>query len=372
VPCDPDALITAINLANAHSGATLSLAGNCTYTLTTNLNEAGLPVITQPITIDGNNATLIRAANATAFRIFEVATGGNLTLQNLTVTGGRSVSTTPAGGGIHVRPGGAARLIHTTIKNNSSVSRGGGIYNDAGMVSITDSVLTDNSTGDAGGAIFNFGSLTINSSNISNNFALRGGAVFNAGAADINDSSLTHNRALGAGGGVYVDSVSRQTTINHSTISDNSAVVSGGGIHSESTVFLRNSTVSGNNAAGNGGGVENLNTLTAEDSRINNNTTRLSGGGIFNGGPAANVTLRRSDVIGNQGIGPISVGGGIANVSGTVALFSSRVDNNTSTVAPGGIFTNNGQVTIDALSVAVGDRPTNCSGSLTAVNNCFG
>src|SRR5512146_3240098 len=63
-PCTVAGLISAINTANANGQAdTISLAANCTYTLTTanntgDHNASGLPVIASDITINGNGATI--------------------------------------------------------------------------------------------------------------------------------------------------------------------------------------------------------------------------------------------------------------------------------------------------------------------------
>lgn len=97
VPCDQDELLGALVRANANGGGTLELAASCTYTLTGHEAGTGLPVITQPITIDGNGSTIVRAADAADFRIFDVAAGGDLRLRDLTVQGGVATSVTAAG-----------------------------------------------------------------------------------------------------------------------------------------------------------------------------------------------------------------------------------------------------------------------------------
>jgi hypothetical protein len=51
--CDPDALVAAIDVADADDGGTLKLAPNCTYARTANQGGNGLPV---PITIKGKDA----------------------------------------------------------------------------------------------------------------------------------------------------------------------------------------------------------------------------------------------------------------------------------------------------------------------------
>src|SRR6185369_7576698 len=81
------ALVAAINAANSAGGGTLNLASHCHYNLTTADNgENGLPVIVTKITVNGRDATIDGTGSV---RVFEVdGPGGNLTLRDLTVTGG--------------------------------------------------------------------------------------------------------------------------------------------------------------------------------------------------------------------------------------------------------------------------------------------
>ncbi len=131
VPCDPDALIAAITLANARGGGVLDLAPDCTYLLTANIDGAGLPAITTPITLNGSKHTTIeRAAAADQFRILTVNTGGNLTLNQLTVTGGQTTGAGADGAGILVEAGGALTTSHSTITRNIASAAGGGIANN--------------------------------------------------------------------------------------------------------------------------------------------------------------------------------------------------------------------------------------------------
>ena len=85
------ALKSAINAANT-SGGTITLPSRCRITLAAQDNATdgptGLPVITGKVTINGNGATIARqAATAStpvpAFRLFNVAAGGSLTLNGL-------------------------------------------------------------------------------------------------------------------------------------------------------------------------------------------------------------------------------------------------------------------------------------------------
>ncbi len=92
VACDVNALISAINTANATPGANvLELATNCTYTATVvnNTGDRGtnaFPQITGNITLNGHNTTIQRSTNAGTpmFRFFEVRPNGRLALNGIT------------------------------------------------------------------------------------------------------------------------------------------------------------------------------------------------------------------------------------------------------------------------------------------------
>ena len=94
VGCNNIELIDAIDDANADPNhTTIQLNGDCVYTLTqvnnTQNGANGLPLITTPITIVGNDAQIIRSdtQGTPEFRIFYIL-GGELTLSNLSVENG--------------------------------------------------------------------------------------------------------------------------------------------------------------------------------------------------------------------------------------------------------------------------------------------
>src|SRR5262245_19747839 len=120
-------LIDAINAANQSTEAdTIELVAGTTFTLTQVINMAdnnGLPTISASggsLTILGNGDTIARRANAKPFRLFRVAAGATLTLENLTLTGGLAEGT---GGAIH-NQGGAVTLSAVTVTGNSAVGAG--------------------------------------------------------------------------------------------------------------------------------------------------------------------------------------------------------------------------------------------------------
>jgi hypothetical protein len=135
---DVSCLIASINQANANGRKnTIRLAAG-TYSLTFNNDTDGpngLPVITSKLTIEGAGANLTiveRASNAPVVRLLYVAKTGDLTLDQLSLTTGRS-------SGALLNNGGVTNIIHTIVTNNS-----GALSNNGGRMNIIESVVSDN------------------------------------------------------------------------------------------------------------------------------------------------------------------------------------------------------------------------------------
>ncbi len=367
VSCDANELIAAILLANNHSGGTLELAENCTYVLTANQDGNGLPTITEKITLRGYNTTIERSANGDNFRIFTVAAGGDLELCDLTIKGGRTTSS-QGGGGVLVQPGGELGVEGSTFVFNQAVIDGGGAISNRGVTSVKQSTFANNSATIGGGAIGNFNSqLTVEESELTRNSATVGGGIFSDGVITLKKVDVSENTA-GSGGGLFIDG---SGTIVKSEISDNHAVTDGGGLFivPGASVIIRDSKVTGNTSIVTGGGISNNGNLVVENSKINRNQAQLFGGGLFNRGIA---TLRKTDVDGNTAYGITGRGAGIYNTGGQVTLVGTEVSGNTATQAPGGLFSNNSGVTLNADSLVINNRPTNCQGSTVTIPGCFG
>ena len=140
-----------------------------------------------------------------------------------------------------------------TIEDGNSLL-GGGIDNDGGNVTVTDSTLSGNSATPLEG----------------NGFAFGGGIVSDFGTLTVTDSTLSGNSVstpgctsscLAGGGGIYQEGGT--VTITDSTLSGNSAsstsgctsdcVVEGGGVFNNGgTLTVTNSTLSGNSASTSG------------------------------------------------------------------------------------------------------------------------
>jgi hypothetical protein len=393
VPCTGQAaLVGAINAANAAGGGTINLARGCHYPLGSVDNPGnGLPVVTTRITVNGNDATI---DGTNSVRVLEVdGPGGNLSLQDVTVTGGSA----DIGGGIE-NAGGTVTLNHTQVTGNTAALAGGGIasatFDPSSVANLTlnKSEVTDNSqsagpqdNGLGGGGIVNvLGTVTLNSSQVSGNTAmgLVGGGIANGDYINfsgttsfltLNKSQVDGNTAPNAGGG-GIQNLLGTATLNSSQVDGNTAL-NGGGIASgpgpgsvpgpgsgqplpgTSQLILNKSEVNGNTAIAPvpqpgqeegppvaAGGIANGGNATLNSTQVDNNTASFtSGAGIVNHGT---MTLNKSEVNGNTaaGSGLAASGGGILNAQGPpgtaptiLTVNNSQVNNNRAGGAGGGI-----------------------------------
>jgi Ricin-type beta-trefoil lectin domain/Chlamydia polymorphic membrane protein (Chlamydia_PMP) repeat len=258
-PCTVPALKSAITAANI-SGGTITLPSGCTITLAAQDNATngptGLPVITGKVTINGNGATIARkaatpSAPVPAFRLFNVATGGSLTLNGLTLRNGFADDGTNGGGAIFSL--GTVHVSGVTFSGNQSPA----------------------ATGTSGGAISSDNSgatLTVDRSTFTGNTAQEGGGIFTQSATSIANSTFTGNRATLFGGGALVSAVGT-TRITGDTFSANSGP-GGGAIDNDATVNITDSTFAGNTAGANGGGaLQNFGRMTVTYSTLANNAS---------------------------------------------------------------------------------------------------
>ncbi|MBD2250600.1 M10 family metallopeptidase C-terminal domain-containing protein [Nostoc parmelioides FACHB-3921] len=169
------------------------------------------------------------------------------------------------------------------------------------------------------------------------------------------DSTISNNNS-GSGGGIY--NFDTLTVIN-TTVSNNSARGSGGGIQgngSFSSIALVNTTISGNTAGSGGGGIDSTGGSVTNilNSTITNNTAGILGGGGIRG----SANLRNTIVAGNfgnydfQGTGKDiqgAVNGNNYNLIGSLAGASGTVGTGTDIVNPNpglGPLQNNGGLTL--------------------------
>lgn len=180
----------------------------------------------------------------------------------------------------------------TIIGSNFSRNKQSGIYNQHGVLTVTESRFTDNEA-EYGGGIMNNGSATISNSQFTNNIAVEhgggingliltvtastfsgnqagknGGGIYSSGGLDLASSTFVNNRAGSSGGGIFVRVSS---LISNSTFYNNSATQGGGIYHDQFSEngfsTFTNSTIAGSLGGGlyiNRGNLQLLNTILAD------------------------------------------------------------------------------------------------------------
>lgn len=150
-------------------------------------------------------------------RVFRIDTGsGSVTLQGLTITGG-----SPAGSG-----GGIFNWDSTLIVNSCEIvanqvtaadRRGAGIFNEAGLLWMNDTVVSFNTSAYTGGGLYlGDGSTTqLVRCTLNNNHAHTGGAVHTRGTSYFNNVTFYRNTADGGADGLWVEGSS---TLTHCTL----------------------------------------------------------------------------------------------------------------------------------------------------------
>jgi hypothetical protein len=261
--CDTPSLISAIATANGTpGGGTLVLSTGCVYTLASANNTTeggtGLPVITGNVTVQGAGATITRstATGVPAFRLFDVAGGGSLTLNSLTLSNG--------------------------LANNGQ--QGGGAIFSHGTLAVTAGTFTNNSspatTGTSGGAIDSSGTLTVTTSTFSGNSGQEGGGIMNQNSATVTNSTFTSNNATIYGGGALVNAAGTATLAGDTFVGNTGP--GGGAIDNDATLNISNSTFTNNTGGTNGGGaIVNFGTTTVNQSTFSGNTSPY-GANIYN------------------------------------------------------------------------------------------
>ena len=220
-------------IADAASGDTIgfnpALAGE-TIVLSSEL------VVDKILTIDASaiagGMTVDGGSGST--RLFRVAAGGNLSLQNLILTGGNGAGLVASGSGGAIYNAGTLTLTDCTIAGSSAPSGNGGGIQNVGTTVLVRCAILGNTARYVGGGLNSQGtgvSLTASHCTISGNTS----------------------QGLGGGGVNLTGSVS--TTLTHCTVSGNHAPDTsgtGGGLRRISgTLALENTLVAGNTAPSN-------------------------------------------------------------------------------------------------------------------------
>jgi hypothetical protein len=366
--CDETHLDSAI--AGAGSGDTATFTCSGTITLTHIID------IANSLTLDGGGSG-VTISGGKAVTLFHVESSGNLTVKNLTLTGGRS-----SGSGGAIGSVGALTVLNSTFSNNSAAAHGGAIDDNpppgGPAFVLSNSTFTGNSS--CGGGALGLGSsvsLQATNDRFANNTECGrdgGGAILTFGHVMLANSTLSGNRA-GYGGGIINDGGS--VSLSNSTLSGNSAPPGEGGgiLNYGGTLNVTNSAFTANSASGcycyiGGGGIANEGgSVTVTNGTFANNSAACQGfcigGAIFNDFGTVSIS---NSTIGKKGAGnSADYGGGVFNFD-TLSIMGSTVTYNTATTEGGGIDNYGNTVTPTNTTIKY-NTPTNCAGP-SAVVGC--
>lgn len=193
----------------------IHVSGNCVAEAIDDNNSVVniVPDKTLTLTIQGKdghtatiNATTLNS-NGAMGRVMYVGGKANVTLQNITLTGGSA----DYGGGVYIDGGTLIMETGSSIKNNTANDQGGGVYIAGGTLKMeTDSSINGNTASNQGGGVFiNNGEFNMTGGTISGNTVTSG----NGGGVFVKDTGSTFNMSGGTingntatdGDGVYND-----------------------------------------------------------------------------------------------------------------------------------------------------------------------
>ena len=245
----------------------------------------------------------------------------NLTLENLTITGG-----------------------------NSSEEGGGGIYVSGGTLNMKNCKVEGNiTTSYRGGGIFAFGSGTV---------------IMDGGTISRNEVRGTTSSNQNYGGGVYVSS-GRFTMKGDAIISENIFANAtsryGGNVYVGSGTFeMEGGTISGGNGTYGGGVfVCNNSTFTMKGGEISGGNAEY-GGGVYVTGSESTFTMKGGTIGGNVGgentANTENKGGGVYVYSGEFTMTGGIISGNNATYG-GGVYVYSGEFTMNGGTIS-GNKTT--------------
>jgi nitrous oxidase accessory protein NosD len=198
----------------ADPGDRLNVFGTCrgNFVIDKSLRVFGNTVATAPTVLDGNGSgrvlTVLPQLDATV----------TVTLARLVVTGGGE-------GGIEVVEGTTVALNRSTVRGNTATNRVGAGIQNGGDLTLNNTTVSGNRAALDGGGIYNFGDLTLNNSRLTRNTTGGGGGgLFNEGTAVLNLSRVTGNTAADIGGGILsVNTLELNSTVVSGNVPDDCA-----------------------------------------------------------------------------------------------------------------------------------------------------
>ena len=298
-----------------------------------------------------------------------------------------------------------------TASNNKSISQSGGaFYLSQGRYTLTNAVFENNIAGNSGGAIYVWNQYSGNSLTINGNSSFTGNTAGSSGGAVQFESNnqyrtgadgnleyyrgelniigtadnpivFSNNTAKNYSGGALCIGAHNTDKLDYLDVHDNTALRYGGGIYINNSTTegtLTNSKIHNNTTSWAGGGVDIHNYLDFQETKVNNATV------ITRTGRPGDFTIRDCEITGNSTTGTDgnSIGGGGIGItsdlrrselykvdSGTVNIIDTVVEDNTTTLAGGGIYCGyNGTNNISGGSISNNTSGTAATTAIDATN----
>ena len=240
---------------------------------------------------------------------FVTARAGNLTINNMTLYGGRN----PGAGPVQAA-GGAIRntgylVVNNVVfdQNDAFFGNGGAIGSFNGVTFVTDSIFTDNTAQSFGGTI-----------------SIEGGVFTMDNSSITNFEGETIDPAIG--GGIAIVNPTSKAVIRNSLIANAWATARGGGIFVSGAVELYNTTITGNFARTHGGGIYiNNNPFDPNSSRFPPETIIINSTIAFN---KANGVEESDDFSPAEPVRLPDPGGGVYVRDGRIQIINSVITDN--------------------------------------------
>ncbi|HET6869922.1 MAG TPA: choice-of-anchor Q domain-containing protein [Solirubrobacteraceae bacterium] len=305
----------------------------------------------QALTLSGSAALTGAGAATTTIdaagesQVFRIGIDANVTISDVTISGGVSGQTCASG-----------CSVNDPVLGNP----GGGMTNDGGTLALVRVIVTNNRTGPGatnmnctpqiqspcpggdggdGGGISNFGTTTITDSMITANSTGVGASGKPGAQSSVFFGGQAGTSGSGGTGGGIVNFAFSTLTIVDSTIAGNTTGPGAAGANGGLGVGVNGGTASGGGDGGSGGGIENHGQLVVSGSTISGNETGFGATGGTGGSSMPNG--------GAIGVGANGAPGGVGGAGGGIASDGDLTISN-STIADNSI----------GLSAASGDGGT--------------
>jgi hypothetical protein len=165
---------------------------------------SGQIIVSNSITIDASTLTNgVTISGNNSGRILTINSGANVSLVDLTFTGGNTKGGATNGGAI--LNNGSATIVGCTFATNGAGSGGAILNNNSATMTVADCTFAGNSClpGGGGGAINNESLMTVYNCTIANNFGGFGGGIYNAGTLNLTNAIACLNTAAVLSANIY-------------------------------------------------------------------------------------------------------------------------------------------------------------------------